>query len=41
MDKKIEERINRQIEKQKEEISNWLNDMDQELKGMDNQLNDM
>ena len=41
MDKKIEERINCQIGKQKEEISNWLNDMDQELKGMGNQLNDM
>ena len=33
--------MNRQIEKQKEEISNRLNDMDQELKGMGNQLNDM
>ena len=33
--------MNRQIKKQKEETSNRLNDMDQELKGMDNQLNDM
>ena len=33
--------MNRQIKKQKEEISNRLNDMDQELKGMGNQLNDM
>ena len=41
MDRKIEERMNRQIKKQKEEISNRLNDMDQELKGMGNQLNDM